>query len=176
MLTAHHELDTKVLALGTGADDYVTKPFEPNELLARIDAHLRARARNRSSGSPGRLNASAPGFGAPGSLVEFGAIKLDPSVCGAWVERDDQHGCKHVNLAPLRYQLLALLVERRGGGVAFDEIARVIQGGSRSNKATENLVWQLKHQLGCRGDIILRGHADGQKAIRLSPYRRCSSK
>jgi len=44
MLTARHELDSKVAALDSGADDYVTKPFDMNELLARVRAAIRRSA------------------------------------------------------------------------------------------------------------------------------------
>ncbi|MCD9026432.1 response regulator transcription factor [Cohnella silvisoli] len=41
LLSAKHELDSKIFGLGIGADDYVTKPFSPSELVARVLAHLR---------------------------------------------------------------------------------------------------------------------------------------
>ena len=41
LLSARHELESKVYGLGLGADDYVTKPFSPAELVARVQAHLR---------------------------------------------------------------------------------------------------------------------------------------
>jgi len=41
LLSAKHELDSKIYGLGIGADDYVTKPFSPFELVARVQAHLR---------------------------------------------------------------------------------------------------------------------------------------
>jgi DNA-binding response OmpR family regulator len=47
MLTARHEADSKVAALDAGADDYVTKPFDMNELLARVRAAIR-----RTGGKP----------------------------------------------------------------------------------------------------------------------------
>lgn len=41
LLSAKHEVDSKIYGLGIGADDYVTKPFSPSELVARVLAHLR---------------------------------------------------------------------------------------------------------------------------------------
>ncbi|MFC4596851.1 response regulator transcription factor [Cohnella hongkongensis] len=41
LLSARHEVDSKIYGLGLGADDYVTKPFSPFELVARVHAHLR---------------------------------------------------------------------------------------------------------------------------------------
>ena len=61
MLTARGQLTDKVVGLKLGADDYLTKPFEPLELLARIEALLR---RRRDATVPGTLGApAAPGLG-----------------------------------------------------------------------------------------------------------------
>ncbi len=67
MLTAAAEVVDRIIGLETGADDYVTKPFEPRELLARIKSVLR------------RMQATGPAAGAPGSerRVAFGRCVLD---------------------------------------------------------------------------------------------------
>ena len=55
MLTAKSETDDKVMGLKTGADDYITKPFEMKEVLARIEAVLRRSDRKETENSPQRL-------------------------------------------------------------------------------------------------------------------------
>jgi DNA-binding response OmpR family regulator len=50
LLSAKHELESKVHGLGLGADDYVTKPFSPAELVARVQAHIRRASGSVSSG------------------------------------------------------------------------------------------------------------------------------
>lgn len=55
MLTARGEEVDKVLGLEMGADDYMTKPFSPRELLARVKAHLRRSTRGKSTGEEGKL-------------------------------------------------------------------------------------------------------------------------
>ena len=55
MLTAKGETDDKVMGLKTGADDYITKPFEMKEVLARIEAVLRRSDRKEKEESPKRL-------------------------------------------------------------------------------------------------------------------------
>jgi two-component system phosphate regulon response regulator PhoB len=87
MLTARGEERDKVTGLESGADDYVTKPFSPRELLARIQAVLRR----------GRPQATE-------DTVEAGGLKLDPSshrVCAAG---------NQVNLGPTEFRLLHFLM------------------------------------------------------------------
>src|SRR5919201_3292051 len=69
LLTARRQETDKVLGLDAGADDYIMKPFSPNELLARVRAQLR-----RST-----LSAPAPGVSAPASgAYTIGALQIDP--------------------------------------------------------------------------------------------------
>ena len=70
MLTARDEEIDKVVALSTGADDYLVKPFSPRELIARVKAMLR-----RPRGSA----ASAAGPVEPQRLLTFGDLALDPA-------------------------------------------------------------------------------------------------
>ena len=88
MLTARAEEHDKVAGLEGGADDYITKPFSPRELLARIQAVLRR-------ASPG---AAAEAF-------EAGALKLDP------VSHRVMAGEQTVPLGPTEYRLLQFFME-----------------------------------------------------------------
>jgi two-component system, OmpR family, response regulator len=76
MLTAADDIVDRVVGLEIGADDYLTKPFDPRELLARIRALLRrAVAPAAASAAEAPLTASAAGD--PGSKVRFGRLLLD---------------------------------------------------------------------------------------------------
>ena len=87
MLTARGEEQDKVAGLEAGADDYVTKPFSPRELVARIKAVLRRRAPETTE-----------------DAVEIGGLRLDPAT-----HRLTADG-KPVNLGPTEFRLLHFLM------------------------------------------------------------------
>ena len=91
MLTAREAEDDRVRGLETGADDYVTKPFSPRELLARVDAVLR-RVRPALAGE----------------ALEVGDIKLDPVA-----HRVERRG-RQLQVGPTEYRLLKFFMESPG--------------------------------------------------------------
>lgn len=101
MLTALGRIPDRVHGLRSGADDYLVKPFDPDELLARVDALLR---RSRSVGLT------------PVMRLEFGEIVADFSL-GQFT----RNGVP-VNLAAKEAELLRLLINRRGQVVSRPEI------------------------------------------------------
>ena len=88
MLTAKDRLQDKVDGLKGGADDYVTKPFAVDELLARIEALLRR-----------------PDTAAPEPVLQVGDLRLDPAGKAAW------RGERRLPLTPREFALLACLME-----------------------------------------------------------------
>jgi two-component system alkaline phosphatase synthesis response regulator PhoP len=108
MLTARGQIEDKVAGLKIGADDYVTKPFEARELMARIEALLRR----------------APTTLPRGAVYQFGPIRID--LLGTKVTLD---GMK-VNLSAREFQLLRYLVEHRGKTLSRDELLRQVWGYS----------------------------------------------
>ena len=87
MLTARSDEQDKLVGLDTGADDYVTKPFSPRELMARIKAVLRRRAPEMTD-----------------DVVQAGGLRLDPGS-----HRVTGHG-KPVELGPTEFRLLHFLM------------------------------------------------------------------
>jgi DNA-binding response OmpR family regulator len=108
VVTARTSLASRVSGLDLGADDYLTKPFAPEELLARIRAVLRrARARPAAGAAP---------------LVRLGDLSVD-LVGGSVRIRDAE-----VSLTPKEYQLLATLVRHRGQLLPADTILELVWG------------------------------------------------
>ena len=96
LLTAKSETEDKVLGLNVGADDYVTKPFVPVEVLARVRSHLR---RYDRLGSKPAESASQ---------LTIGGITLDDSSKTVTVDGED------ASLTPIEYDILKLLMENPG--------------------------------------------------------------
>lgn len=111
MLTARGQTVDKVVGLKIGADDYMTKPFEMMELVARIEALMR-RAPIRS---PGQDN-----------VQQFGDLRID--LRGTEVSREG----KPVPLSAREFQLLRYLVEHRGATVSRGELLKEVWGYNAS--------------------------------------------
>ena len=109
MLTARGQTEDKVTGLKAGADDYVTKPFNTLELMARIEALLRR--------APARL---APRSG----VYEFGAIRFDRR--GTEVTR---HGIP-VGLSAQELRLLEYFIDHAGATLSRDELLTEVWGYS----------------------------------------------
>jgi two-component system, OmpR family, KDP operon response regulator KdpE len=105
VLSAVGEEDVKVRALAAGADDYVTKPFGPRELIARLEAVLR-----RVSAEP------------EDSLVRADVLEVD--LASRVVRRDSQE----VHLTPTEFDLLRVLVRNRGRLVTYRELLVSVWG------------------------------------------------
>lgn len=108
VLSARGREDDKVAALDAGADDYVTKPFGVNELLARIRVALRHRDA-RSAEDPS---------------VDLGGLVVD------FVRREVRVDDERVHLTPIEYRLLAYLVKNAGKVVTHRQILNEVWGKS----------------------------------------------
>ncbi len=108
MLTARGEPMDRVVGLEMGADDYLPKPFEPRELLARVRAILR-----RSGGSGGVPDAD---------VLRFGRLEID---LGARVARVDG---RESDLTSYQFQMLVVLAQQPGRVLSRDQIMDALKG------------------------------------------------
>lgn len=105
MVTAKAEEDDRVQGLTLGADDYVTKPFSPKELLARIRALLRRRAPHLA-----------------GDPVEIGSLRLDP------VARMVMCEGKPLGLGPTEFELLKYMMHNPDRVLTRDQLLNALRG------------------------------------------------
>ena len=105
LLTAKSEDTDKILGLNVGADDYITKPFNPVELLARVRSQIRRYT---------RLGGNAT-FGAD-NILTIGSVSLNDDSKVVLV--DDEK----VNLTPTEYEILKLLMKNKGRVMSQKEI------------------------------------------------------
>ena len=108
MLSAKGEIFDKVLGLELGADDYMTKPFSPSELVARVKAHMDRY--NRLIGSNVRKN----------DIVEIRGIKIDKTARRVWVNGEE------TTFTSKEYDLLTFLAENPNRVFTKEELFREI--------------------------------------------------
>lgn len=107
MLTARGQVTDKVVGLKIGADDYVTKPFEMMELLARVEAQL------RRATVGGTLSTE---------VYQFGDVRVD------FRRAEVYRGQDAVELSAKEFRLLRYLIEHRGAALTRDELLNQVWG------------------------------------------------
>jgi DNA-binding response OmpR family regulator len=131
MLTARDEVTDKVVGLEVGADDYLTKPFHPQELVARAKALLRR----------ARLEPDAP------KLIRAGKLEVD-------LERHEvRHGQAKVQLRPKEFDLLTLLARHPGRVFQRSELLDLVWGYDFPGytRTVDVHVQQLREKLAAAG-------------------------
>lgn len=134
MLTARREEPDRIRGLSLGADDYLTKPFSPQELILRVNAILRrTNARGRSE-----------------SVIRVGPLRIDRDAHTVSV------GDEIVDLTPTEYKLLLLLVERKGRVQARAHLLESVWDAAPDiqTRTVDMHVQRLRTKLGAAGDLI----------------------
>ncbi len=108
MLTARSEETDKIVGLSVGADDYLTKPFSPRELMARIKAALR---RMREGSYPSE-----------GSVIAFNRLRIDTRARKVWMAGEE------VDLTAIEFDLLRVLAENPGIVLSREQILEKVWG------------------------------------------------
>lgn len=148
MLTAKTEETDRVVGLTLGADDYVTKPFSPRELVARVKAALR------------RLR-KAP---EPPKRLRFRGLDIDVAARRVWVQGQEVH------LTPREFDLLVTLAEHRGWVMTRTQLLERIWGSTYADARVVDVhIGNLRKKLGPLGQwiVTVRGvgyRFDGEEA------------
>ena len=108
MLSAKSEEVDKIMGLNMGADDYVTKPFQPLELLARVNSQLRRYKRF--------LEMTGQTAAEPENIYRIGGIELNEDTKEVFVDGES------VKLTPMEFKILALLMRNPGRVFSAEEI------------------------------------------------------
>ena len=111
ILSAKSEDTDKILGLNIGADDYITKPFNPIEVIARVKSQLR---RYTTLGGKSGGGADNP------SLLTNGGIAIDDGAKSVTVDGE------HVSLTPLEYNILLLLMKNPGRVFSTSQIYELV--------------------------------------------------
>jgi len=143
MLTARTDAVDVVLGLEAGADDYVTKPFEPSVLAARLRAVLRRVTR-----------------AAPQQPLRFGDLQIDP--LGMVVTRDGEE----LSLTPTEYRLLLMLAENAGVVLGRERLLEEVWGyvWAGDTRLVDMHVRRLRGKVGPEAIETVRGA--GYKMVR----------
>ncbi len=133
ILTGRSTVVDKITGLEVGADDYLTKPFDPGELVARVRAVLR---RKQSLG--------------PVTDFESNGFKISADRRQVWLNNNA------VAMTPKEFDLLLMMVSKRGAVITREEIGQVIWGKSaeESARTLDTHIWRLRSKLGDFADRI----------------------
>ena len=126
VISANNQVESRIATLSSGADDYLTKPFDVRELLARIQAVVRRRG------------------GMPGPVLSNGEIELNPQT------HEVQYRNRQARLSAREYDLLHALLIRPGAILARRQLEERVYGWGQEvdSNAVEFLIHAVRQKLG----------------------------
>ncbi|MCD7884818.1 MAG: VanR-ABDEGLN family response regulator transcription factor [Lachnospiraceae bacterium] len=135
MLTAKTEYTDKINGLTLGADDYIPKPFNPLEMVARVKAQLRRYTKYNESG--GSL---------PDNIIDFGGLVMNR----------DTHECvfneRELVLTPIEFDILWLLSENRGKVISSEQLFEQIWKEKYFKNSNNTVMVHIRHLREKMGD------------------------
>ena len=141
-LSAKGEAESRIKGLELGADDYLSKPFSPRELVLRIQALLR---RKRISSTP--------------EILSVGPFLLDRTTLKVTMEGN------RLDLTSTEFKLLSLLVDREGGIQSREELLQEVWGYSSSvdTRTVDTHVRRLREKLGAHSHLLQTVRGEGYR-------------
>ena len=134
MLTAKGEEIDKITGLTLGADDYVTKPFRPLELIARVKAHLRRYKRYNTA------NISTE------DIIEHAGLVLNKKTHECFLNE------KPLLLTPTEFSILCILCQQKGNVVSAEELFHQVWGDEYFSKSNNTITVHIRHLREKMGD------------------------
>jgi two-component system alkaline phosphatase synthesis response regulator PhoP len=115
MITAKTDEFDKIFGLELGADDYITKPFSPREVIARLKAVLRR-------AQPVSVATAGTGMLANDDVIRIGGIEVDPNTVSVMIDQ------RPIKLTPKEFELLLYLVQRPNQVLKRDQLLEGVWG------------------------------------------------
>jgi two-component system phosphate regulon response regulator PhoB len=161
MLTARGGEPDRIRGLSLGADDYLAKPFSPQELVLRVAAILR-----RTAGTPHGGQPSIPAPGGAEDVLAVGPLRIDRAAMTVQVAG------RAVELTPTEYKLLLTLAERRGRVQARGHLLETVWEAAPDiqTRTVDMHVQRLRSKLGDAGELIETVRGFGYR-LKAAPAR-----
>ena len=164
VLSANADVDDKVVLLELGADDYVTKPFSPKELLARVRRAMRRNVRR----------AAMPRHGCRRGILSRSAsfLAMWKSTLPAWKR---QRAGKPVSMTAQEFKLLRFLSRATDRVISREELLNEVWGYQNypSTRTVDNHILRLRQKLGARS-LASPLFCDGaQRGLQIRARQRC---
>jgi len=157
VLSANADVDDKVVLLELGADDYVTKPFSPKELLARVRRAMRRNIRTNQSIALGDA-------ASPHDVLHFGDVEID------FTSMEAKRSGKPINMTAQEFKLLKFLSRSADRVVTREELLNEVWGYQNypSTRTVDNHVLRLRQKLEpdpARPRYFVTVHSAGYKFV-----------